>query len=86
MTEFGDKVRSIAAPRGLQSKRTVERGDHGALVAHTEHSGGRVDAVVRPDIVRMGARVHNAGKRKGQIAEVRRLTPKERRERYGDRG
>lgn len=79
-----DKLRSIGAPRRIgQSEQTVVQ-EKGATLLTTEHWDGRQDATVRPDVVRQGARVHKTGKKRGQVAEIRTMTPKERRERYGD--
>lgn len=55
-----------------------------ATVIETEHWDGRQDATVRPDVIRHGARVHGSGSKKGEVAEIRKLTNKEKRDRYGE--
>lgn len=84
MTEFREKALSIATPRKTgETERRVEKAE-GTTVIHDVHWDGRQDAIVRPDVVRYGAKIHNTGKKKGQTAEVREMTPKERRERHGE--
>jgi hypothetical protein len=79
-----DKLRTIGAPRRVgTSAQTVAR-EKGSTTITTEHWDGRKDATVRPDVVRYGARIHKTGKKRGQVAEVREMTPKERKERHGD--
>ena len=65
------------------SERRVEKTKNTEIVT-TEHWDGRKDATVRPDVVRYGARMHSTGRKRGQVAEVREMTPKERRETHGD--
>ena len=81
---YREKLRSISTPRKTGKVETkVERTDTSTVI-HKEHWDGSVDAVVRPDTVRHGARVHQQGRKKGEMAEVRQLTPKERKDRYGE--
>ena len=79
-----DKLRSISVPRRLgKSERRVQK-VKGSTVIETEHWDGKQDATVRPDVVRYGGRVHKTGKRKGTVAEVKKMTSRERRERHGE--
>lgn len=83
MSEYRDKLCSIGAPRKLgQAERRVRRED-GATVVEREKWDGSQDATVTPDTVRHGARIHNTGKKRGEIAEVTPLSRKESRRRYG---
>lgn len=84
MNEYLEKLRSIGhLGRAPKSHTKTERVD-GAVIAHTEHADGRVDANVRPDTIRLHATQHNTGARKGEVAEIAPLNAKERKERYGD--
>lgn len=84
MNEYADKLRSIGAPRKLgKTERKIERADS-ATVITDQHWDGRQDATVRPATVRHGARVHNTGRKAGQLAEVTPLPRKERKARYGE--
>lgn len=86
MSEYRDKLRSIGfVGKAPESRKTVERTEDSTVI-HTEHDDGRVDAVVRPDTVRYGARVHRTGAKRGQVAETREMTQKERQDRYGPSG
>lgn len=76
----------FSAPRKSGQAETKVTKEAGAVVQTTEHWDGRKDATVTPDVVRYGARVHNQGKKRGDLAEIRVLDHKERRERYGDEG
>lgn len=87
MSEYADKLRSLGFPRRLGATERREVVEDGRRVAATEeHWDGRRDATVYPDVVRHGTRVHRSGSRRGEVAEVYTMTPKERRERYGDGG
>ena len=81
---YRDKLKTIGTPRRMgQSEHKVEKADD-ATVITTAHWDGRQDATVRPATVRKGARVHNTGKKKGELAEVTPLSRKERKARYGE--
>lgn len=56
MSEFTDKIRTIAAPRktGQSERRDVVNEDNGKKAGyHVEHWDGRRDAVAQPDTVNM---------------------------------
>jgi len=55
-------------------KQTVTK-DPGGLVVQSEHADGRVDATVKPETVRYGARAHSTGKKRGEVAEITRKAP-----------
>lgn len=80
---YADEHRFAAPRRSGQSERKVEVAD-GSKVETVTHWDGRLDAIVTPATVRYGARVHRTGVKTGTTAEIRELTPKEARERYGD--
>lgn len=85
MSEFADKVRSLGFPRKQGQAETKREVSDGRVVSKTtEHWDGRKDATIYPDVVRYGTKVHGTGKQKGEVAEVRTMDRKERRERYGD--
>jgi len=84
-TEFKEKIRSLSFPRKLGNAETKKEVADGRVVATTtEHWNGKQDATVFPDVIRRGARTHGTGKKKGQVAEIRTMDRKERKERYGD--
>lgn len=85
MSEYADKLRSLGFPRRLGQTEQRQTVADGRLVAtEAEHWDGRKDATVFPDVVRYGARTHGTGKRRGEVAEVRELDKRERRDRYGE--
>lgn len=85
MSEFADKVRSLGFPRKQGQAETKREVADGRVVATTiEHWDGRQDATVYPDVVRYGTEVHHTGKKRGEVAEIRKMTKKERRETHGD--
>jgi len=66
------KDKGVSTPRRLgKTEVTVEKAK-GATVVHERHWDGRVDARVTPPPVNLKARVHRTGKKRGQVAEVRR--------------
>lgn len=67
-----EKWLSIGVLGKAPPTKTVVEKHKGGSVAHTEHRDGRVDATVRPDVVRFKARAHKTGKHKGEVAEIRR--------------
>lgn len=69
---YRDKLRSIGTVgRAGDRRETVER--HGnVLVKTTEHADGRQDVTVRPDTARLEAVRHRTGRKRGDIAEIRR--------------
>ena len=84
---YRDKLLSIGfGQRTGESRTTHEVVDGRVVMTTTDHADGRVDAIVRPDVIRHGTRLHRTGTRRGQVAEVYEMGPKERRERYGDQG
>jgi hypothetical protein len=79
-----DKLRSIGAPRRQgQVEERVTRAGQG-VVRERVFWDGRQEARVTPAPVRMQMRLHRSGARRGLPAEVRRMTPREARERHGD--
>lgn len=87
MSAYRDKLLGIATPRKLgQAERRDIVEDGRRVATEVEHWDGRQEATVYPDVIRHGARVHNTGKKKGEVAEIRTMNRKERRERYGDGG
>lgn len=82
--EYLDKLRGLGFPRKQGQSETRVVREQGALLETTEHWDGRQDATVHPDVVRYGARTHQAGRKRGEVAEVKVLGPKDREERYGD--
>jgi hypothetical protein len=81
---YRDKLLSIATPRKTgQPERRVRR-ERGATLIETEKWDGSQDATVIPDTIRHGARLHNSGKKRGEIAEIAPLSEKEKKSRYGD--
>lgn len=77
MNEYRQKLLSISAPKGVKAKRTVAK-ENGSTVVTTEHPD-RQDVTVTPAPVRFKARMHRSGSKRGQIAEVRLKTQRERR-------
>lgn len=69
MSEYLEKLRSIGVSKGLKSRQTVQR-EKNATIITTERSEGQ-DVVVRPDTVDYKAIRHNTGKKRGQVAEIK---------------
>lgn len=86
MSAYTEKLRSLGFGIRPRSETKREVADGRVVAETTEHWDGRQDATVYPDVVRYGARVHQQGKKRGEVAEVRTLTKKEREARYGDGG
>lgn len=85
MSEYAEKLKSLGFPRKLgASEKKVEVADGRKVAETVEHWDGKQDATVYPDVIRRGVKTHNTGKKKGQVAEVRNMDRKERKERYGD--
>lgn len=69
-----DKMRSISTPRRVGSSRTTVEHHASGSVATTEHWDGRQDVAVRPDTARFKAVRHNSGRKRGQVAEIKKET------------
>ena len=83
---YADDHRFAAPRKQGASERRSEVIDGRKVAETTEHWDGRQDATVYPDVVRYGAKVHGTGKKKGTVAEVATMKPKDRKERYGPGG
>ena len=82
---FKEKLRSLSFPRKAgQSERKVEIADGRKVAETTTHWDGKQDAIVYPDVIRRGTRVHHTGKKKGEVAEITEMDRKTRKEKYGD--
>lgn len=83
MSEYLDKLKSIGVMRRKGQSRERREKTPAAVVKTTEYWDGRQDATVTPDTVRFGARVHNTGSKKGQAAEIHKMSDKQRKQHYG---
>jgi hypothetical protein len=83
--EYLEKLRSIGVVgKNVGKPRVGVTKAEGSTVIETEHWDGRQDATVRPATVRYSVRAHTTGKKQGEVAEISKMSKKERTERYGE--
>lgn len=83
---YADEHRFSAPRKPGQVERKREMAEGRVVATTTEHWDGRREATVYPDVIRYGTEVHKTGSKRGKVAEVRRLSRRERKERHGDGG